>query len=201
MTHRPLTLLSLAFALALPAAALAASASGPSEWKIDPAHTTVGFSVPHMVISEVEGRFREFSGDVRIDDDKPKDSKVTFVVKTASVDTDNDKRDDHLRSPDFFDSEKHPKMTFESKKIRKVGKDDYRVTGELTIRGVTRPVTLKVELSKPLKDPWGNTVRGVRVRGEIDRKDFGLTWNKVLEAGGVLVGDEVTIDIKMELKS
>lgn len=180
--------------LAAPTAVFADAAP----WKIDAAHTRVGFSVPHMVISDVEGRFHGVSGDIRIDDSKPGASSVRLEIEAASVDTDNDKRDEHLRSPDFFDAKKHPKLTFVSTGIKKAGKA-YKVTGDLSIRGVTRRVTLRVELSKALKNPWGQTVRAARVTGKLNRKDFGLTWNKALEAGGVLVGEEITLDIRMEL--
>lgn len=182
------------FALALP---LAASAS---TWNIDPDHSSVGFTVKHLMVSNVKGNFNKHTGTVDINDKDISKSKVEVTIDTASINTNVQKRDEHLRSADFFDVAKYPTMTFVSKKVAKAGKDTLKVTGDLTLHGVTRPVVLTVDpLSKESKDPWGNIRRGTTATAKIDRKDFGLTWNKGLETGGVLVGDEITISLEIEL--
>ena len=167
-------------------------------WAIDPAHTKVGFTVDHMVVSEVDGQFNKFSGKVSLDEKNLTKSEVSFSVDVASIDTDNADRDKHLMGPDFFDAQKYPKITFSSKKITKAGKA-YKVHGDLTMHGITKPVTLKVTLSKPIKNPWGKLVRAVKVEGTIKRADYGMSWNKALDVGGVLVGETVEIEIKAEL--
>jgi polyisoprenoid-binding protein YceI len=185
--------------LALATTLFAGSAlAEPVEWSIDAGHARVGFSVPHMVVSDVEGQFKTFSGKVVLDDADLTKSSVEFSVDVASIDTDNADRDKHLRSGDFFAADKHPKITFKSTKIKKAGKA-YKVTGDLTIRGVTKSVTLDVTLTDPVTNPWGKEVRGVKVSGKLKRQDFGVSWNKSLDKGGVLVGDEVTLNIKLEL--
>lgn len=179
--------------------ALGSDALAAEEWGIDPTHSRVGFSVKHMMVSDVRGNFERYAGTVHIDEKNPAKSKVEVTIDTASVDTDMKKRDQHLVSPDFLNAEKFPKMTFESTRVRKNGKG-YVVQGKLTIRDVTKPVKLKVtKLTKPVKDPWGKTRRGAHAVAEIDRRDFGLTWNKTLEAGGVLVGEKVMIELDLEL--
>lgn len=181
-------------ALAFSGDALAADA-----WSIDPTHSQVGFSVKHMMVSNVRGKFKAYDGTVVIDDKNPAKSKVDVSIDTTSIDTDLEDRDKHLRSPEFFHVEKFPKMKFESTKVRKKGRG-YVVQGNLTIRDVTKPVTLKVtNLTKQVKDPWGKTRRGATAVAEINRKDFGLTWNKTLEAGGLLVGEKVAIELELEL--
>ena len=193
MFNRALLALPLAFAVSAPAVASA------STWTIDTAHSNVGFKVRHMMVSNTRGQFDKFEGTIELDDKNLTKSKVSVSIDAASVNTDNQKRDDHLRGPDFFDVEKFPKLTFESTKIKKAG-SGYKVTGKLTIHGVTKTVTLNVdELTKPIKDPWGGTRRGLTASTKINRKDFGLTWNNVLEAGGVAVGDTVTISLEVEL--
>ncbi len=191
--------LALVAALSLPGAALAAEQS----WQLDTAHTDVGFRVRHMMVSDVKGRFNEFKGTIKLDEkDLAKSLAVDVVIQTKSIDTNEEKRDGHLRSPDFFDSDKHPTLTFVSKQgaTKKVGKGKYKVKGDLTIRGVTKPVTLDVEgFEQSYTDPWGNAHRGGTATTTISRKDFGLTWNKALEKGGVLVGDEVKIVLDIEL--
>jgi polyisoprenoid-binding protein YceI len=169
-----------------------------TEWAIDNAHTHVGFSVGHMVFSEVEGEFKTFQGKVLLDEKDPSHSNVEFTADVASINTNNEDRDKHLRSPDFFDAAKFPKLTFKSTKITKAGKG-YKLKGELTIHGVTKEVTLDATLSQSVQNPWGKLVRAAKVTGKIKREDFGLTWNKTLDKGGVLVGSEVTIEIKLEL--
>jgi len=181
-------------ALALP---LVASAS---IWTIDPDHSNVGFKVKHLMVSNVKGNFNAFTGNVDINDKDITKSKVDVTIDTASINTNVKKRDDHLRSADFFDVTKYPAMTFVSKKVVSSGKDTLKVTGDLTLHGVTKEVVLAVEgPSKESKDPWGNIRRGATATTTINRKDFGLNWNKALETGGVLVGEEITINLEVEL--
>ena len=171
-----------------------------SEWNIDTAHTTAQFSVRHLMVSDVKGTFTKVSGTVDLNDKDPTKSSVDVVIDAASIDTREPKRDEHLKSPEFFDVAKHPKITFKSTQIKKAGKDKFKVTGDLTMRGVTKPVVLDVVgPSAPVKNPWGMTVRGLTATGKLNRKEFGLNWNKALEAGGVLVGDEVKLVIDAEL--
>lgn len=168
------------------------------EWALDGAHSHVGFSVPHMVVSEVEGQFNTFTGSALLDEKDLTKSSVEFSADAASIDTDNADRDKHLKSADFFDVAKFPKVTFKSTKITKAGKG-YKLTGDLTIHGVTKSVTLDATVSQAVTNPWGKEVRGVKITGKVKREDFGLTWNKTLDKGGVVVGNDVTIDIKLEL--
>ena len=189
------TLRSLAILSALVALPVLAE---QSEWAIDAGHTRVGFSVTHMVISEVDGDFKKFGGKALLDDKDLTKSSVEFSIDAASINTDNADRDKHLRSPEFFDVEKFPKLTFQSTKITKAGKG-YKLKGNLTIHGVTKEVTLDAQVSEPVANPWGKQVRGVKLTGKIKREDFGLTWNKALDKGGVVLGNDVTINIKLEL--
>jgi polyisoprenoid-binding protein YceI len=153
------------------------------------------------MISNVKGEFTKSNGTVVIDDQDVTNMKVEVVIDVASIDTAHAKRDEHLRSPDFFDVAKHPNITFVSKKVAQAGTDRLKVTGDLTIHGVTREVTLDVEGPTPaVKDPWGGLRRGATAHTRINRRDFGITWNKVLDAGGVLVGDEVDIYVEVELQ-
>lgn len=193
MFNRALLALPLALAVSAPAAASA------STWKIDAAHSNVGFKVRHMMVSNVRGQFDKFSGTVELNDKDLTKSKVSVEIDTSSVNTQNDKRDDHLRGGDFFDAKKHPKMTFVSTSIKKSG-DGYKVMGKLTLHGVTKAVTLDVEdFTGEVKDAFGNMRRGLSATTKINRKDFGLTWNKMLEAGGVAVGEEIKISLEIEL--
>jgi polyisoprenoid-binding protein YceI len=167
-------------------------------WKIDPAHTQSSFTVRHLVISDVRGEFRTTNGSVRLDEQDPSRSAVEVVIDAASIHTRDDRRDAHLRSPDFFDVEKHPKITFKSSRVEKGG-DGFKVAGDLTMHGVTRPVLLEVSAPTPeIKDPTGMARRGVSARTILSRRDFGLSWNKMVEAGPV-VGDEVKVEIDAEL--
>ena len=176
----------------------AAEPAGRTEWTIDAAHSTVGFTVPHMVISEVDGQFRAFSGKVLLDENDLTKSAVELTVQVASIDTGSADRDKHLRTSDFFDADKHPTISFKSTKIAKAGKA-YKITGELTIRGVTKRVVLDATLSDAVQDPWGKQVRGAKLTGKINRADFGMSWNKTLDKGGLAVGNDVTIVVKTEL--
>jgi polyisoprenoid-binding protein YceI len=180
---------------------LGASASAlASDWDVDSAHSRVGFGVRHMMVSTVHGTFGAFKGTIALDDADVTKSKAHLEVDVTSIDTGNAKRDEHLKSPDFFDVGKFPKMVFDSTKIEKQGADGLLLTGNLTIKNVTKPVVLTVSgLTPEVKDPWGGTRRGATATAKINRKDFGLTWNKGLETGGVVVGDEVTLELEVEL--
>ncbi|GAB4278942.1 MAG: YceI family protein [Deferrisomatales bacterium] len=174
--------------------------AGAATWQVDPAHSRVGFRVRHMMISHVNGTFGDVQGTVRYDPAAPHASTVEVAVQVASIDTGVDKRDAHLRSPDFFDVETFPTMTFRSTRVTPAGDGRLEVRGELTLRGVSREIVLQVQGPSPeVTDPWGNTRIGASATATLNRKDFGLTWNKALEAGGVLVGDEVTIELDVEL--
>ena len=167
-------------------------------YTIDPAHTTAGFKVRHMMVANVRGEFSGISGTVTIDPDNPANSRVDTTIPTASIHTRDQQRDTHLKSADFLDVEKYPAITFASKKVSASG-DEWKVTGDLTIHGVTKEVTLEVEGPTPeVKDPWGNIKRGATATAKINRKDFGLVWNVALETGGVLVGEEVQLHIEAE---
>ena len=168
-------------------------------WSIDPAHTEVEFSVRHLMISNVKGRFGNVTGHVSFDQQQPERLDLEVVIPIATIDTRSEQRDAHLRSADFFDAEKHPVMTFLGRGI--IGNLDqgFKLQGDLTIRGVTRPITLDVTTEGRGRDPWGNERIGFSATGKLDRKDYGLTWNQVLETGGVAVGDTVKITINTEI--
>lgn len=167
-------------------------------WNIDPAHSGAQFTVRHMVISKVRGTFERWHGAIDYDPEKPEASKVSVRIEAASIDTHEPNRDQHLRSAEFFDVEKYPAITFESTKIERRGKDRYRVLGDLTMRGVTRPVELDAEYFGTGKDPWGNERIGFFAKATLNRKEFGLNWNQLLEGGGVLVGDQVEISLDVQ---
>jgi polyisoprenoid-binding protein YceI len=168
-------------------------------YTIDPVHSTAGFKVRHLMVSNVRGEFSNLTGTVIIDSDTPANSSVNATIDATTVTTRDEQRDTHLKSPDFFDVAKFPTITFVSKKI--AGSDgDFKVTGDLTIHGVTKSVVLDVEGPSPeAKDPWGNTKSGASATAKINRKDFGMEFNMVLETGGVMVGEEVTIHLELEL--
>ena len=189
-------LLSLALAAALGAAALPALAE---TWTADTAHSSVGFAVRHMMVSNVKGSFDKFTASVDGDPADPASARISAKIEVASVNTREPKRDDHLRSGDFFDAAKFPEMTFASTKVEKVSANKAKVTGNLSLRGVTKPVVLDVEYTAPVKNPWGKTVVGATATGKVNRQDFGVSWSKSLDGGGVLVGDEVTIQLELEL--
>ncbi len=168
-------------------------------WNIDPSHSEVTFKVKHLVISTVTGQFKSFEGKVEADADDFSDAKVEFTIDVNSIDTRNDQRDGHLKSADFFDAENHPKVHFKSTKIEKSSDSDYKVTGDLTIRGVTKPVTLTAEFGGTQNDFYGNTVAGFELNGKINRQEFGLTWSAVTETGGIVVSDDVRISANIEL--
>ena len=169
-----------------------------AEYKIDTNHTKAAFSVRHLMVSNVRGEFSKVSGTIEYDEKNPAATKITATIDASTVNTSEPKRDDHLRSPDFFDIAKFPGMSFQSTSAKKTA-DGLAVTGDLTIHGVTRQVTLNVDGPSPeIKDPYGMLRRGASATAKINRKDFGLVWNKALEAGGVAVGDEVSITIDVE---
>jgi polyisoprenoid-binding protein YceI len=171
-----------------------------STWDIDGAHTSAGFAVRHLMVSTVRGAFGKVSGAVTFDEQDPAKSSVEATIDVASVDTRNEKRDQHLKSADFLDVEKYPTIVFKSKKVTAGDKDHWRVTGDLTLHGVTKEVVLDVEGSpKPMKDPRGNLKLGGVATTKINRKDFGVVWNSPLEGGGVAVGDELDITIDVEI--
>ena len=167
-------------------------------WNLDPSHSSVKFDIDHMVISEVQGGFKEFSADIKADKPDFTDAKGTFTVQLKSVDTDNDKRDEHLRSADFFNVEKNPAMSFVIQKFTKVDGKKYKVTGNLTLNGVTKLVSFDAKFGGIIKDPYGLTRTGITINGEIDRYVFGLKYNSVLEAGGLTIGQKVRINVNLE---
>jgi polyisoprenoid-binding protein YceI len=169
-----------------------------SQWDFDLSHSSVNFHVRHLMVSKVHGRFTTWTGKLELDDEDLTRSQLEVSIDASSIDTREEKRDAHLRSPDFLDVEKFPAITFKSTQITKTGDDEYKVVGDLTIHGVTRPVTLEVEGGNRVSDPWGGTRTGFSARTSISRKDFGLTWNVALEAGGFLVGDKLDINLEIE---
>ncbi len=169
-----------------------------TNWTIDTTHSKVGFKVKHMMFTNVSGKFNTYDATIETDDDDFKKVTIAFSADINSVDTNNDDRDNHLKSADFFDGEKFPKLSFKATSLTPKG-DDYELTGDLTIKEVTKTVTLPAEFSGLMKDPWGNTKAGLNVYGKINRKDFGLNWNAALETGGVLVGEEVKFEIELQL--
>jgi len=175
-----------------------AASADTAEWAIDASHSHVGFTVSHLVVSKVSGRFKDVSGKASLDEADLTKSSVDLLIKVNSISTDDDKRDAHLKSPDFFDAAKFPEIKFHSTKIVRGGQG-FKVTGDLTIRDKSKSVTLDGTLSKPIKSPWGKDVRGAEFKGKINRGDFGLSWNKSLDGGGVVVGDVVTLDVALEI--
>lgn len=185
---------ALALVVALPSLAFA------SNWEVDGSHSSAGFSVRHMMVSNVNGSFNVKSGAVNLDDKDITKSTVEAVLDATTVNTGNTKRDEHLKAPDFFDTAKFPTITFKSTKVEKAGEGKLKVSGDLTMHGVTKPVVLDVTgPSQESKDPWGNTRRGVQATTKLNRKEFGLTYNTALETGGVAVGEEVTVNLDLSL--
>ncbi len=173
--------------------------SAQSKWNIDASHSSIRFAVDHMVISEVEGIFSTYEGSVTTTKDDFSDAKINFTVDVNSVNTDNAKRDEHLRGADFFETYNYPKMTFVSTSVTKTGTGKYNLKGKLSLHGVTKEITLAMTYGGTTKDPWGNTKAGLKVTGVINRTDFGLKYNSVLEAGSLMIGEDVTITAKVEL--
>ena len=168
-------------------------------WNLDTSHSSVEFAVKHMVISSTKGRFTDYDVDADVDLTNLANSKATVRINAASIDTRDEKRDGHLRSPDFFNAEQYPAITFKSTKVERLDETTGKLYGDLTIRDVTRPVVLDLEYSGQSKSPWGTISAGFSAQTKINRKDFGLNWNVALETGGWLVGEEVKIAIELEL--
>ncbi len=168
-------------------------------WEIDASHSQVVFSVKHMMFSTVKGQFNVLSGHLHIDEQNPQNSWVDAQADATSIDTRDERRDGHLRSPDFFDVENYPALTFKSTKVEHVEGSEYRVLGDLTLHGVTHPVAFKAEYHGQGKNPWGQQVAGLSAKTKINRKDWGLNWNQALETGGVLVSEDVNIEIDLEV--
>lgn len=168
-------------------------------WVIDPSHSEIAFKVKHLMISNVKGSFGEFSGQLLTDGNDFSTSEISFQINAASINTGAVDRDGHLKSADFFDVENFKEITFTSGKLTKTGADEFTLSGNLVIKGVSQPVKLDVEFGGLMTDPWGNVKAGFTLDGKINRKDFGLTWNAALEAGGVLVGEEIRLNLDVEL--
>ncbi|MEO5776692.1 MAG: YceI family protein [Flavobacterium sp.] len=164
-----------------------------STWAIDPTHSEIGFKVKHMMFTNVSGKFTQFEATIENEDDAFETSKISFSAEVNSVDTGNGDRDNHLRGADFFDVENFAKLTFNSTSIQKENEGEYKINGDLTIKDVTKNITLEAEYSGLMKDPWGNTKIGLSLNGKINRAAFGLTWNAALETGGVLVGEDIKL--------
>lgn len=184
--------------LIISAFALVSGAAVAQSWAFDKSHASVAFSVDHMVVSETQGKFKDFTAEVTGTKDDFSDVKVKAVIKVASIDTDDANRDGHLKNKDFFDAEKYPEITFESTAFKKVSGTQYDIIGKLTLHGVTKDVTLKGKLKGPVKSPYGFTVMGISASTTINRQDFGVAWTGKTAAGELLVGDEVRITINAE---
>ncbi len=170
------------------------------EWQQDAAHTTIGFSAKHMVVTNVAGKFKDFTIKVKSDKQDFSDAKIEVRIKASSINTENDMRDNHLRSDDFFAADKYPEIVFVSTSMKNLGDDKYAVIGDLTIRGITKKVTLDAEFGGVVKDPWGNTKAGFSLNGSLNRFDYGLKWNNAIEAGGLIVGEKIKINCDIELQ-
>ncbi len=168
------------------------------KWTVDQAHSEIGFSVKHMMISKVKGIFASYEAQVEADENDLQNALIDFKIDVSSIDTNNSDRDNHLRSADFFDAEQHPYIIFTATDIRSKGEDEYELTGDLTIKGVTRPATFQAEYGGKATNPWGVEVVAYGVNGKINRKDFGLTWNQALETGGVLVGEDIKLNLEIQ---
>jgi len=187
--------LNLPLAVVLSLASFVARLQAADTYNIDPNHSTVGFAVNHMVINTVHGKFDEFSGSVTLDNNALQSG--TAAIQTKSINTGIERRDNHLKSPDFFDAAKYPSITFKSKRAEKKS-DDTMLVGDFTMHGVTKEISLPVTIKGPIKDPWGNTRIGIEAKTKLSRKDYGLKYNQMLETGGMVVGDEVEIQINAE---
>lgn len=176
------------------------SLNAQTKWSIDKAHSKVQFSATHLIISEVTGEFKNFDGSVETSGDDFSNAKVNFTIDVSSISTDNEQRDNHLKSDDFFNAQKFPKMTFVGKSMQKVGDNKYKLVGDLTIRDITKQIALDVTYNGTVKDPWGNTKAGFKITGELNRFDYNLKWNALMEAGGAVVGKMIGITINLELQ-
>jgi polyisoprenoid-binding protein YceI len=170
-----------------------------TNWAIDPAHSTVGFKVKHLMISNVKGSFKEFEGKAVTTGNDFSTAAISLSISTSSIDTEAADRDNHLKSADFFDTANFPKITLDGSTLKDLGDDMYELTGNLVIKGISKPVSISVEYGGVMTDPWGNVKAGFSITGKLNRKDWGLNWNAALEAGGVLVGDEIKINADVQL--
>lgn len=170
-------------------------------WELDTAHAEVGFSAKHMMVTTVRGRFTDVAAEVHIDEEQPEQSHVNATIQAASLATGDEQRDAHLKSPDFFDVEQYPLITFRSTRVRRTSDGEFELVGDLTVRDVTREITLKGDFAGPVTNPWGKRVVGFELDGEINREDFGLTWNVALESGGVMVSKDIKVAIDLEVQS
>ncbi|MCB9081135.1 MAG: YceI family protein [Lewinellaceae bacterium] len=175
------------------------TAAVAQQWALDTAHTEVQFKVKHLVISTVTGAFKSFSGTVNTENENFDQAEVNFQLDVNSIDTNNTDRDNHLKSADFFAADEFPQITFSNGILKLVKDEEYALNGDLTIRGVTHPITLAVTFNGTMKDPWGNMKAGFEITGKLNRKDYGLNWNAITEAGGMLVGEEVKLVINAQL--
>jgi polyisoprenoid-binding protein YceI len=173
------------------------AAAEPAHWNVDPEHSTIEFRVSHMVVSKTAGRFMDYAGFIDMDAEAGTVKAIEATIKTASVNTNHEKRDAHLRNADFFDVEKYPTMTYRMKSYKKTA-EGYQAVGELTLRGVAKDITLSGNFNGVAKDPWGSIRAGFTAEGKLNRKDFGMVWNKTLDSGGLVVGDEVQIKLDIE---
>ena len=171
-----------------------------TNWKIDPAHTEIAFKVKHLMISNVRGYFKEFDGTIMMSDDNFINASISFTANTSSVDTNNSMRDEHLRSADFFETEKFPTLSFVSKSITSLGENNFNVAGDLTMHGVTKEIALETILNGRVVDAYGSNVISFDINGSLNRTDFGLVWNAAIETGGVIVSEEVKLEINAEFK-
>lgn len=174
--------------------------SAQTKWTVDKSHSKVQFTVTHLVISEVTGQFKSFDADIEASKDDFTDAKIDFSADVNSINTDNEARDKHLKSDDFFNAEKFPELTFKGKSFTKVSGKNYKLVGDMTIRDITKEVTLDVIYNGTVKDPWGNTVAGFKIKGELNRFDYNLKWNTLIEAGGAVVGKTVDMVVDLEIK-
>ncbi|MFY8186534.1 MAG: YceI family protein [Flavobacterium sp.] len=170
-----------------------------STWAIDPTHSEIGFKVKHMMFTNVSGKFNTFTANIENEDNQFETSTIHFEAEINSIDTNNADRDNHLKSADFFDAEKFPKLSFKSSAVKKISESEFEIEGELTVKDVTKIITLATEYSGLMLESWGNTKAGLSIAGKINRKEFGLTWNAALETGGVLVGEEVKLFVEVQL--
>lgn len=174
-----------------------ASSAIAAEYEVDASHSNVKFTVKHLM-SKVSGQFKEFQGKFIFDEKTPEKTTANFIIKAASIDTNHAKRDEHLKNEDFFDVKKYSDIKFESKKVSKAGKNKFKLVGDLTMHGVTKPVTFTVDYLGKGKDPWGNQKVAFEAKSVVNRKDFGMVWNKTLDTGGLLVGEEIQIELQIE---
>jgi polyisoprenoid-binding protein YceI len=192
---------SLSFALSVIALAVvsASSAFAQTQWNLDKSHSSIKFSVRHLVVSEAEGSFKSFTGTVASKDDSFDDAQISFTIDVASINTDDEKRDGHLKGDDFFAADKFPQIKFVGKSFKKAGKNKYKLTGDLTMRDVTKTAVFDVDFGGMVKDPWGNTKAGFKATTTVNRIDYGLKWNTLIEGGGAVVGKDVKIVANIEL--